>query len=195
MVWPYRTGGIPDDLFERSETVPITKEEIRALVLSKLRLRENSWAIDIGCGSGAITVELCIQVPKGRVFGIDSNDAAIDLTNRNLNKFGMKASLYLGQAQDILSTLPQVDAIIIGGSSGDLTKMIELAIDRIKRGGRVVIDTILIETLCLVNRLIKQNCLLEVDITQAIITKARGLSSGTMMIARNPVTIVSATKT
>ncbi len=194
MVWPYRTGGIPDDLFERSETVPITKEEIRALVLSKLRLRENSWAIDIGCGSGAITVELCIQVPKGRVFGIDSNDAAIDLTNRNLNKFGMKASLYLGQAQDILSTLPQVDAIIIGGSSGDLTKMIELAIDRIKRGGRVVIDTILIETLCLVNRLIKQNCLLEVDITQAIITKARGLSSGTMMIARNPVTIVSATK-
>jgi cobalt-precorrin-6B (C15)-methyltransferase len=195
MVWPYRTGGIPDNLFERSETVPITKEEIRALVLSKLRLRENSWAIDIGCGSGAITVELCIQVPKGRVFGIDSNDAAIDLTNRNLNKFGMKASLYLGQAQDILSTLPQVDAIIIGGSSGDLTKIIELAIDRIKRGGRVVIDTILIETLCLVNRLIKQNCLLEVDITQAIITKARGLSSGTMMIARNPVTIVSATKT
>jgi cobalt-precorrin-6B (C15)-methyltransferase len=194
MVWAYRTGGIPDILFERDENVPITKEEIRALVISKLRLRDDSWAIDVGCGSGSITVELCVQVPNGKVYAIDSNEAALYLTNRNLSKFRMKADLLLGQAQDILSTLPHVDAIIIGGSSGDLGRLVELAIGRLKVGGRIVIDTIQIETLCLVNSLIKENSLYEIDISQAIITKGKEISSGTMMIARNPVTIVSATK-
>jgi cobalt-precorrin-6B (C15)-methyltransferase len=106
----------------------------------------------------------------------------------------VNADLFLGQAQDILPTLPQVDAIIIGGSSGDLGRLMNLAIGRLKTGGRIVIDTIQIETLCLVNRLVKENSLYEIDISQAIITKAKEISSGTMMIARNPVTIVSATK-
>jgi cobalt-precorrin-6B (C15)-methyltransferase len=194
MVWAYRTAGIPDNLFERSEKVPITKEEIRALVISKLRLRENSWVIDVGCGSGSITVELCIQVPNGQVFGIDSDEAAIDLTKRNLLKFGMKANLFLGQAQEIVPTLPQVDAVIIGGSSGDLTRLADLALNRLKTGGRIVFDTILIETLCLINGLIKKNSLYDIDITQVIVTKSKVVSAGTMMVARNPVTIVSAAK-
>lgn len=194
MVWAYRTAGIPDNLFERSEKVPITKEEIRALVISKLRLRENSWVIDVGCGSGSITVELCIQVPNGQVFGIDSDEAAIDLTKRNLLKFGMKANLFLGQAQEILPTLPQVDAVIIGGSSGDMRRLADLALNRLKTGGRIVFDTILIETLCLINGLIKENSLYDIDITQAIVTKSKMVSAGTMMVARNPVTIVSAAK-
>lgn len=194
MVWAYRTAGIPDNLFERSESVPITKEEIRALVISKLRLKENSWAIDVGCGSGSITVELCIQVPNGQVFGIDSDEAAIDLTKRNLSKFGLKASLLLGQAQEILPTLPQVDAVIVGGSSGDLTRLADLALNRLRTGGRIVFDTILIETLCLINNLIKQNSFYDLDITQVIVTKSKVVSAGTMMVARNPVTIVSAAK-
>lgn len=194
MVWAYSTAGIPDSLFERSEMVPITKEEIRALVISKLRLRDNSWVIDVGCGSGSITVELCIQVPNGQVFGIDSDEAAIDLTKKNLSRFGMKANLFLGQAQEILPTLPQVDAVIIGGSSGDLTRLADLALNRLKTGGRIVFDTILIETLCLINGLIKKNSLYDIDITQVIVTKSKVVSTGTMMVARNPVTIVSAAK-
>jgi cobalt-precorrin-6B (C15)-methyltransferase len=194
MVWAYRTAGIPDNLFERSEMVPITKEEIRALVISKLRLREDSWVIDVGCGSGSITVELCIQVPNGQIFGIDADEAAIDLTRRNLSRFGMKANLFLGQAQEILPTLPQVDAVIIGGSSGDLTRLADLALNRLKTGGRIVFDTILIETLCLINGLIKKNSLYDIDITQVIVTKSKVVSTGTMMVARNPVTIVSAAK-
>ena len=52
MKWDYVTPGIPDDLFERREDVPITKEDIRALVISKLRLRDDFQVIDVGCGSG-----------------------------------------------------------------------------------------------------------------------------------------------
>ena len=58
MIWNYSTPGIPDELFERSEKVPITKEEIRSIVLSKLRLRRGYSVIDVGSGSGSITVEI-----------------------------------------------------------------------------------------------------------------------------------------
>jgi cobalt-precorrin-6B (C15)-methyltransferase len=194
LLWAYRTGGIPDELFERSGEVPITKEEIRALVISKLRLKEDSWAIDVGCGSGSITVEICLQAKVGKVYAIDIDSSAIELSKRNLIKFGVNAELILSSAQDALPSLPKVDAIMIGGSSSDIAGVIRLGIDRLKKGGRIVIDTILVETLYDVIRTIKETELCEVDVTQAAIIKGKTLTIGTMMVARNPIMIISATK-
>jgi cobalt-precorrin-6B (C15)-methyltransferase len=193
LLWEYRTPGIPDDLFERTEDVPITKEDIRAIVISKLRLKEQHSAIDVGCGSGSITVELCLQT-RGKVYAIDFDKNATELTRMNLQKFGLQAEVILGKAQDILPTLPQTDAIIIGGSGGDTRQIIQLAIDRLKEGGRIVIDTILIETMYQAIVAINELKLKQVDITQVTISKARKVTAGTMMLARNPVTIISATK-
>ena len=193
MLWDYRTPGIPDELFERTEEVPITKEDIRAIVLSKLRLKEGHSAIDIGCGSGSITVELCLQT-RGTVYAIDFDQKAVELTKKNLQKFGAKAEVILGKAQDVLPKLPQVDAIIIGGTWGDTRQVIQLAIGRLKKGGRLVIDTILIETMYHALAAINKMQLAEVDVTQVTIAKARKVTTGTMMLARNPVMIISATK-
>jgi cobalt-precorrin-6B (C15)-methyltransferase len=194
LLWNYRTPGIPDELFERTEQVPITKEDVRALVLSKLRLKENSSAIDIGCGSGSITVELCLQTKDNKVYAIDFEEKATELTRKNLLKFGLKAEVILSKAQDILPLLPQVDAIIIGGTWGNIEQLIRLSIDKLKKGGRLVIDTILIETMYKALTTINEASLDEVDVTQVIIAKARKVTTGTMMLARNPVLIISATK-
>lgn len=193
MLWDYRTPGIPDELFERTEEVPITKEDIRAIVLSKLRLKEGHSAIDIGCGSGSITVELCLQT-RGTVYAIDFDQKAVELTKKNLQKFGAKAEVILGKAQDVLPKLPQVDAIIVGGTWGDTRQVIQLAVGRLKKGGRLVIDTILIETMYQALAAINKMQLAEVDVTQVTIAKARKVTTGTMMLARNPVMIISATK-
>ena len=194
LVWDYRTPGIPDELFERTEEVPITKEDIRAIAISKLRLKEGYSAIDVGCGSGSITVELCLQT-KGRVYAIDFDKKAVELTKKNLQKFGVKAEeVILGKAQDILPKLLEVDAIMVGGTWGDTRQVIELAVDRLKKGGRIVIDTIVIETLYRALTTINDLELKEIDITQVIISKARKVTTGTMMLARNPVMILSATK-
>ena len=194
MLWDYRTPGIPDELFERTEQVPITKEDVRALVISKLRLKENSSAIDVGCGSGSITVELCLQTKANKVYAIDFDQRAIDLTRKNLLKFGLNAQTILSNAHDILPLLPQVDAVIIGGSWGNIEQIIHLSIDRLRKGGRIVIDTILIETMYKAINTIYKEKLDEADVTQIIISKARKVTTGTMMLARNPVIIVSATK-
>ena len=192
-MWDYCTPGIPDELFERTEEVPITKEDIRAIVISKLRLREGGSAIDIGCGSGSITVELCLQT-KGKVYAIDFDPKAVELTKKNLQKFGVKAEVILGKAQDVLPKLPAADAVIIGGTWGDTRQVIELAASRLKKGGRIVIDTILIETMYQALAAVNELELAEVDITQVTISKARKVTTGTMMLARNPVMIISATK-
>jgi len=194
LLWNYHTPGIPDELFERTEQVPITKQDVRALVISKLRLREGFSAIDIGCGSGSLTVEVCLQTKGNRVFSIDYDEKAVELTKKNLQRFGVEAEIILSKAQDVLPLLPQVDAVIIGGTWGDTEKIIRLGIDRLKKGGRIVIDTILIETMYKAITTINEANLNEVDITQAIIAKARKVTTGTMMIARNPVIMISATK-
>ena len=157
-------------------------------------MKKDSSTIDIGCGSGSITVELCLQTKDGKVYGVDFNQRAVELTKRNLQKFGVKAQIFLANAQDILPLLPQVDSIIIGGTWGDTKRVIELGIDRLQKGGRIVIDTILIETMYKTITTINEAKLNEVDITQVTISKGRKVSTGTMITSRNPVMIISATK-
>ena len=194
MLWNYRTPGIPDELFERTEDVPITKEDIRAIAVSKLRLKEGHSSIDVGCGSGSITVELGLQT-RGAVYAIDFDSNAVELTKKNLDKFGVKAEVILGKAQDVLPRLPQVDAVLVGGTWGDSRQVIQLAVERLKKGGRIVIDTIVIETMYQALQAVGELGLAEIDITQVTIAKARKVTTGNMMLARNPVMIISATKT
>ena len=89
----YKTPGIPDEQFNQNENVPgPTKEEIRVITISKARLSEGSIVIDVGCGTGGLTVEAALQVaPKGKVYAIDEDQAAIDLTKSNVEKFGVQA--------------------------------------------------------------------------------------------------------
>ncbi len=195
MSWNSKSPGIPDEYFLREEEVPITKEEVRSIIISKLRLKENDSVIDIGCGSGSITVELCLQCQKGKVFGVDLDFQAVNLTKKNLEKFKVDAEIRLGNAMDILESLPAVDAIVIGGTTGKTQELIDQSIHKLNHGGRLVITTILIETMFKAMKTVNEsNFLKEIDFTQIIISKGRTTKTGTMLLARNPVLIISATK-
>ena len=195
MFWNSKTPGIPDEFFFREEEVPITKEEIRSIIISKLRLKETNSVIDIGCGSGSITVELCLQCQKGTVFGVDLDLKAVNLTEKNLEKFKVHADIRHGNAMDILESLPFVDGIVIGGTTGKTEELIDQSISRLNSGGRLVIASILIETMFKAIKTINEsNFLKDIDFTQIIISKGRRTTTGTMMLARNPVMIISATK-
>ena len=194
-LWDYKTAGIPDEFFERMDKVPITKEEIRSIIISKLRLKEGHVSIDAGCGSGSISIELAIQT-KATVYAIDIDKNAIDLTNQNIKKFGLEneISVIEGLVQDILPKLPNVDSIVIGGTTGNTEKIIRFAIDRLKPGGRLVVTSILFETIYKTLKTLEDCKLFEIDMTQITIAKSKKTTSGTMMISRNPVIIFSAKK-
>ena len=196
-MWNYKTPGIPDEFFERVEKVPITKEEVRTIQISKARLKTGQIVYDIGCGSGSISIEAAIQVESnGKVYAIDYDPNAIDLTKKNIDKFEISnISLILGNAKEKIKDLEKADAIFIGGTGGDTSEIIELSQNNLKKGGRIVVATILIETLYSVLQVIDKLQFDSIDITQVTISKSKKTTKGNMMIARNPITIISATKT
>lgn len=202
--------GIPDEYFERSDSVPITKEEVRAIIISKARLVDGDYVLDVGCGSGSITVEAAIHATgNGLVTAIDRDEEAAALTERNLERFGIHGyvGVIRGDALDVLggagdggsgADVPlhasSYSAIIIGGTGGDTAEIVERCSRILVPGGRIVVSTILIETLHAVLGIMDGMPFEDVDITQVTISKSRKTSTGTMMLARNPVTIISATR-
>jgi len=195
-MWKFKTPGIPDEYFERTENVPITKEEVRTIQISKARLKPGQTVYDIGCGSGSISIEAAIQVESsGKVLAIDYDENAIKLTKKNIDKFGLSnVSLILGNAKEKILELEEADTIFIGGTGDDTKEIVELSENKLKSGGRIVVGIILIETLYSVLQILDKLQFDSVDITQVTISKSRKTSTGTMMLARNPVTIISATK-
>jgi cobalt-precorrin-6B (C15)-methyltransferase len=195
-MWNYKTPGIPDEFFERTEKVPITKEEVRTIQLSKARLTAGQTVYDIGCGSGSISIEAALQVENtGKVIAIDYDSNAIELTKKNIEKFGVSnISVIFGNAKEKILELEKADAIFIGGTGGDTKEIVELSQNKLKSGGRIVIAIILIETLYSVLQILDKLQFDSVDITQVTISKSKKTTKGTMMLARNPVTIISATK-
>ena len=195
-MWNYKTPGIPDEYFERTEDVPITKEEVRTIQISKARLKPGQTVYDIGCGSGSISIEAAFQVESsGKVLAIDYDENAIELTKKNIDKFGLSnISVIFGDAKEKILELEEADVIFIGGTGEDTKEIVEISQNKLKSGGRIVIGTILIETLYSVLQILDKLQFESVDITQVTIAKSRKTSTGTMMLARNPVTITSATK-
>jgi len=196
--WAYKTTGIPDELFNQNDMVPgPTKEEIRVVTISKARLNEGDVVIDVGCGTGGLTVEAALQVaPKGKVYAIDEDEEAIKLTTSNVEKFGVKnyVSISSGKAPQALLTIPNADAILVGGGGASLRVILQIANSKLRSSGRIVINAILLETATTAIAELKELGFKDIDIAHISVAKGKQINSGTMMMARNPITIVSATK-
>ena len=195
-MWKFKTPGIPDEEFERAEKVPITKEEVRVVQISKARLKPGQTVYDIGCGSGSISIEAALQIESsGKVLAVDYDENAIELSKKNMKKFDVSnITLIHGNAKEKILELEEADTIFIGGTGGDTREIVELSENKLKSGGRIVVGIILIETLYSVLQVLDKLQFESIDITQVTISKSRKTSTGTMMLARNPVTIISATK-
>ncbi len=197
-IWAYKTPGIPDEYFNQSDTVPgPTKEEIRVITITKARLNEAAVVIDVGCGTGGLTVEAALQVgAKGKVYAIDEDEAAITLTKGNVQKFGVEniAVVSRGKAPESLISLPNADAVFIGGGGVSLRAIIQTAHYKLKPNGRIVVNAILLETATTAIAELKALGYKEIDIAQVSVAKGKQINSGTMMMARNPITIISATR-
>ena len=196
-MWKYKTPGIPDELFLQSDKVPgPTKEEIRVLTISKARLKEGFYVLDVGCGTGGLTVEAALQVgSKGRVFAVDEDEEAVRLTTSNVEKFDAQdmVKVICGKAPEALSDFPRVDAVIIGGSK-NLREIIKASFEKMKEQGRIVVNAILLETGFTALDELKKTGFKEIDVTLVFVAKGKHIDQGTMMLARNPITIISATK-
>jgi Precorrin-6B methylase 2 len=128
-------------------------------------------------------------------LAIDYDKKAIELTKKNAEKFQiLNIKTILGNAKEKILDLEEADVIFIGGTGGDTAEIVKLSENKLKSGGRIVIGIILIETLYSVLQILDKLKFDSIDITQVTISKSRKTTTGTMMLARNPVTVISATK-
>lgn len=192
--WNFRTAGIPDENFSKDNS-PITKEEIRVLALSKLRLKEDSNILDIGAGTGSVSIEAALISNKGLVYSIEMEKERISTIEKNVNYFGIKNIIIIqGVAPESLSTVPSVDRALIGGSGGKLNEIFDWLRLNLKSEGRLVILAITLETLSQSLELIRHGDYKDIEICHVFVSKGKNIGKLTMMEGRNPIYIISATR-
>lgn len=180
------THGLEDDAFERDE-VPMTKAEVRSISLSKLRLTQEAVAYDVGAGSGSVSVEMAIQAAQGKVYAIEIKDAAVALTRRNKERFGLaNLEVIHGKAPDALKDLPVPTHAFIGGSSGSMREIIDCLLEK-NPHVRIVVNAVTLETVAELTEISKafDFC----DIAEVSVAKPRVLGRYRLMTAHNPVYI------
>ncbi|MCC8047341.1 MAG: precorrin-6A reductase [Clostridiales bacterium] len=185
------TPGIPDDRFVRSEKVPMTKEEIRALSVAKLRLKDDSVVYDVGAGTGSVSVECARLCTKGTVYAIERNQNALEVMRQNCRRFGLSnVTMIHAVAPDGLEDLPAPTHAFIGGSSGNMKTIIETLLEKNPKV-RIVINTVTLESIAEAADLIRELQIADADIVQISAAKARPAGRYHLMNALNPVYIIS----
>lgn len=189
-VWQSVTPGIPDRYFTRGK-VPMTREEIRSLVMAKARLQYDSCVIDIGSGTGSLAVEAALLAPQGTVYSVEKNNEALGLIRANANKFGLKNLIVVpGEAPEALRNIPQVDRLIIGGSGGKLAEILQVIPKILKPGGRLVMTAVTLETLNMGSSTLAKMKLRDLEVISAAITKAEPVGDFHLWKGSNPVYII-----
>ncbi len=185
---------IPDDEFIKHENVPgPTKEEIRCIVMCKSNVSPDNIVVDIGCGTGGLTLEFARR--SHLVYAVDKNLEALDTTEKNLKKHNLdkKVQLIHGDALEALKNIETFDILMIGGSGGDLPLLIEEGYPKLNENGKIIVTSILLETPVEAVGTMKK-LQMDIDVVDVSISKGRVMERGTMMIARNPITIVTGKK-
>jgi len=179
---------IPDEEFTRGDA-PMTKSEVRALSVAKLKLSDDSVIYDIGAGTGSVSIEMALVAVNGTVYAIEKETEAADLIEVNKLKFKTpNLQVVRGLAPEAMSDLPKPTHAFIGGSSGNLKDIIGCLLDK-NPEIRIVINSVTIETLEETTQVIKEFGLVEEEISCINVSKARKLGRYHLMTAQNPVYI------
>lgn len=171
----------------------ITKDEIRAITIHKLRLPQKGVFWDIGGGSGSVSIEIARLLPESRVFVIEKDEEQIKYIKDNIERYRIaNIEIIKGEAPEALKDLPSPERIFIGGSGGRLIEIIEF-INNLRWAGIVVINATTVETLDISFKLLKE-ANYTVDVVQVHISRLKPLGDKHHFSAQSPVFIISAEK-
>ncbi len=189
----YPLIGISDDEFQTTKKL-ITKQEVRAVTLSKLQLQDDLTLWDIGAGSCSVSIEASNLMPNGRIFAVERNPQCVAFINENLKKFCTRnVKLIEAYAPEGLEDLPDPDRVFIGGAGGQLEEIIDAVDKRLKADGMIVLNAVTLDTLTKAVEFLEDHGY-TVEATCVNIAKTRRLTEYKMFEAQNPVYIISAWK-
>ena len=173
--------------------VPITKEEVRAISLNKLNLKNAKTFIDVGAGTGSVSVEAALTYDNLKVIAIERNDVAIDLINQNVEKFNLSNVEVIKDYAPIDLDV-KADGIFLGGTGNNLEEIIKWSKELLIPGGRLVANFILIDNFYDTLDLLKKYNFVNLDVSQLSINKLEKLGSRDYFKPHNPIFIISCEK-
>ena len=192
------THGLPDGAFVRGK-VPMTKEEVREIVISKLHLTEGSVVYDVGAGTGSIAIEIGRRaaaqekITKTRIYAIEQNPDGIALIHENAARLGAKGlHVVEGKAPEALRDLPAPTHVFIGGSSGGMKDILKLIYEK-NPSARVVLTSVTLETIAEMSEIAKSIYVKDVEFVTISAARDRKAGRYHLMTAENPVWICAFT--
>ena len=184
------THGIRDEEFIRGKA-PMTKEEVRTVSLSKLRLTADSVCYDVGAGTGSLSIEMALRAHQGQVWAIEKKEDAVELIHRNKVKFAAdNLEIVEGLAPEALKDLPVPTHAFIGGSSGNLKEIVKLLLEK-NPHVRIVINCITLETVSEALETAKEFGFEENEIVQLSAARSKAIGRYHMMMGENPIYIIT----
>jgi cobalt-precorrin-6B (C15)-methyltransferase len=186
------TPGIPDRLLVKGDS-PMTKSEVRALILAKLQLEAGQIMLDIGAGTGAVAIEAARLLPTGAVYAIEPLAERVQIIRENAANFGL-ANLFAvhGSAPEILNELPEADRIFIGGSGGRLVEILEAAAPKLRPGGRIVVSAVTLESLALTVERLSREPFVNFEALAVSLSHLHELNDYHIFKPENPVHLLAA---
>ncbi|MEY4177847.1 MAG: Precorrin-6Y C(5,15)-methyltransferase [Planctomycetota bacterium] len=153
-----RLFGNPDELFLQSQPKRglLTPAEVRCVALSELDLGPTSVVWDVGAGSGSVAIEAAQIALGGAVYAIEMDPEDYQLISGNAERFGVTSLVpVLGKAPEAWQGLPAPDAVFVGGTGRQVRTIVDLAYDRLRPGGRLVVHVGSIDNVADVRRVLE----------------------------------------
>ena len=183
------TPGMEDEAFARAE-VPMTKEEVRVLALSRLRLTRNAVFYDIGAGTGSVSVEAARLCPDAQIWAVEKKPEAVQILRENLSRYCLDSvHVVEAAAPEGLKDLPAPTHVFIGGSGKALPEILQAVLDKNPQV-RIVLTCVTLETLAQAMEAARALPVTEPQVRQVAVTRAETVGSYHMMKAQNPVYII-----
>ncbi|MET7708643.1 precorrin-6y C5,15-methyltransferase (decarboxylating) subunit CbiE [Micromonospora sp. NPDC005413] len=114
---PVGGWALPETRYAHRDSM-ITKSEVRALVVARLRPRLGRLMWDVGAGSGSVGIECALL--GAAVLAVEQDPRAGATIRANATAHAVDVRLVTGRAPEALAGLPEPDAVFVGGGGADV---------------------------------------------------------------------------
>lgn len=184
--WDYKSYGIPDNLFSRSKA-GLTREEIRSIIVSKAKIKGNEKVLDVGTGSGSVSIEFARLGCD--VTAVEKDEENFEIARKNIEKFGLQDKIRLISGEMEKVNLSNSFDVLFFGGTDNLEKSLDNVFEHLKTGGRIIIAAVRLETVVEAIEVLK-NQDINPEVLNICLNKGKDLGGKTALVPSYPVFLI-----
>jgi len=162
-----------------------TQDEIMAVSLFKLGLRSTDTVLEIGCGTGKVSIAAAQQVAK--IFSVDKRQEAIKIARESAQKISIhNIEFFCTDAGVFLESDRIYDCAFVGGTQ-HLAQILPVLIKKVRR--TIVINAVLLSTLAQAVAVMQQLGIF-CEVVQVQVARSHEIAGSIMFKPVDPVFVI-----